>query len=368
MLARLANETGGRLTHNTNDLSLGFARAQRDLGCQYTLGFYLTDDVLDAPRNVSVRVKRDGLRALHPDKYLFRSEEARWESDMSAAFHAPAMFQTGYVSAHVFLLQPKSKGVWETLVAVNFPVSFDGGGAESTIDFGAVLRRGSKVIHAFNRRVALRQKPGTRVRDRRFLFLEPADLEPGTYELTVVAADVRQRGRPEALRTNLDVPGIPTREPMLVQPILGRPRDANVVVRGDGPTGRGARADSEKSALHDVVAARGSFEPMLVQRLENAGEVLTRNKACLVGRKEAPTASIERTVMPQDDDEALRLRSVALELAEEGKVLCQNVFEVLPEGRIDDGRYLFEATIDAAPESPTARETLPFAVADPVRD
>ena len=65
MLTRLANETGGRLTRFTNDFSLAFARAQRDLGCQYTIGFYLRDDGnVDRPRRIKVNVLRPGLRAV----------------------------------------------------------------------------------------------------------------------------------------------------------------------------------------------------------------------------------------------------------------------------------------------------------------
>jgi hypothetical protein len=368
MLARLANETGGRLTNNTNDLSLGFARAQRDLGCQYTLGFYLSDEIKDTPRNVSVRMLRDGLRALHPDKYLLRSDSAKRESSLSAAFLAPSMFQTGYVSAHIFTLQPKTKQSWETLVAVSFPVKFNETNLESTIDFGAILHQGSKVTHVFNRRVTLRQQAGAGNRERRFMFLEPVDIKPGTYELIVVMADAVIEGRPEALRINLDVPEITARELMLVKPILGRPRDENIVVRGDGPSKGREKTDSEKLALHDIVATRGSFEPMLVQRLENVDEVLSRNKACLVARKTAPAANIERIVTPEEDDEPFNLPSVPLALAEEGKVLCQNVFEILPGDRIDDGRYLLEATIDETPTTSTARDSLRFAVTGATAD
>jgi hypothetical protein len=39
-LHRLAVDTGGRITKNTNDLSLGIARAERDLACRYTIGVY----------------------------------------------------------------------------------------------------------------------------------------------------------------------------------------------------------------------------------------------------------------------------------------------------------------------------------------
>jgi hypothetical protein len=158
------------------------------------------------------------------------------------------------------------------------------------------------------------------------------------------------------------------RELILVKPILGRPRDENIVVRGDGPSKDRERIDFEELAHHDIVATRGSFEPMIVQRLENVDEVLSRNKACLVARKAAPPANIERIVTPEEGDDPFKLPSIPLALAQEGKVLCQNVFEVLPKDRVDDGRYLFEATIDETPSTSTARESLRFAVTGPARD
>ena len=70
VLSRLAVDTGGRETVNTNDLTLGAARAARDLGCRYTLGTYVR-----AGRKVSgsvlVDVHRRGVRALHPAGYRF---------------------------------------------------------------------------------------------------------------------------------------------------------------------------------------------------------------------------------------------------------------------------------------------------------
>jgi hypothetical protein len=48
-LDRLAADAGGRFSERTNDLSLGYARAQRDQACIYTIGFY-DDPVPDRAR------------------------------------------------------------------------------------------------------------------------------------------------------------------------------------------------------------------------------------------------------------------------------------------------------------------------------
>ena len=74
MLARLANETGGRMTRGSNDFSLGYARAQRDLGCKYTIGFYLRPEHGSRPRQITVDVRQPGLRALHPERYRLPSK------------------------------------------------------------------------------------------------------------------------------------------------------------------------------------------------------------------------------------------------------------------------------------------------------
>lgn len=70
VLSRLAVDTGGRETVNTNDLTLAAARAARDLSCRYALGTYVRD-----PRkksgSVIVNVFRKGVRPLHPAGYRF---------------------------------------------------------------------------------------------------------------------------------------------------------------------------------------------------------------------------------------------------------------------------------------------------------
>ena len=365
MLVRLANDTGGRLTRATNDFSLGFARVQRDLGCRYAIGFYLPRDEEDRPRRVALYVRRAGLRVLHPSQYKFRSDPERRRSALSAAFVAPEMFQTGYVLVHVFPLHPVTAKSWETLVAVSFPVEFEDAVSTVEIDFGGVVRKGTRAIHSFNRRVTLRPFEGSPVRERRFTFLEPVNLEPGEYELTVVTAGTKGGKPPAAARITAEVQPIPKKEMMLVQPILGRPRDKNIVVRGSGPAEERSRLSPELAAALDIVAAKGSFEPLLVQRTDDIEELLARNKACIVGaRGSVPDTVIERHVL-EGDETAVALPPVPLALGSGGKVMCQNVFEILPQDAIDPGQYRFEATVENIPKHDPVAESLRFAVEAP---
>ncbi|NIM01817.1 MAG: hypothetical protein GTN89_13525 [Acidobacteria bacterium] len=362
MLVRLANETGGRLTRFTNDFSVGFAHAQRDLGCQYTIGFYLREDGdADKPRRIKINVLRPGLRAVHPENYMFRSESAERTAGLSAAFFAPELFQSGLVRAHVFTLQPSTPKAWNTLVAVSFPVDFGDRAQTVEIDFGAVLTQGRKMPHSFDRRVSLRPLPGTSTHGRRFMFLEPARLAPGEYELTVVMNGTDEESRPDAFRGTVDVPPITRGDLMLVRPILGRPRDETIVVRGDGPEVGRKNISTDQLATFDITAAKGSFEPLLVQVINKEEETLGRNKACLVGRTSVPPTTFVRQIAAEDAV-PFELPDVPLDLALEGKVQCQNVFEVLPDEGITQGRYLFEARVDRTRKTDAVSESTRFAV------
>jgi hypothetical protein len=61
-LSRLANETGGRLTRGTNDLSMAYARAQRDQSCRYTLGHYLESGASRKRNKLRVYIRGCGAR------------------------------------------------------------------------------------------------------------------------------------------------------------------------------------------------------------------------------------------------------------------------------------------------------------------
>ena len=361
MLARMANETGGRMTRGTNDFSLGYARAQRDLGCKYTLGFYLRDDYRARPRQIAVRVKRPGLHTLHPENYQFRTDSEKRETELTSAFHAPGMFDSGFVRASVFPLQPRTPKSWDVLIAISFPLGDTPPGTVVRKDFGAVLDRGPKIHHSFSRRVSLRALVELGSGERRFTFLEPAELAPGSYRMTVVTADDDRFNAPAAARIEIEIPPLPRKDVVLVRPILGRPRDENVLVRGDGPVAKRKTYDSEQLAGYDIVARRGAFEPMLILQTDEAAQLLTRNKACLLGKGEVPDATVRREIA-QEDELVLELASRQLHLGLGGKVRCQNLYEVLQERTLAAGPYLFEATLEEKRKGGDLQEILRFAV------
>ncbi len=65
-LARLAADTGGRMTRNANDLEIGYRRAAADLACRYTLSFRERGAPPKEPHTVTLRVRRAGLRVVYP--------------------------------------------------------------------------------------------------------------------------------------------------------------------------------------------------------------------------------------------------------------------------------------------------------------
>ena len=95
MLRRLANETGGRMTSGTNEIGVAYARAHRDLGCTYTLGFYEPWPDADKKRRMTIRVKdRQGLRVVYPEFYVVRSHAEQRKSLFRAAATVPQMFDS----------------------------------------------------------------------------------------------------------------------------------------------------------------------------------------------------------------------------------------------------------------------------------
>jgi len=214
--------------------------------------------------------------------------------------------------------------------------------------------------------MALKLAPGAVAKERRFVFLEPADLGPGEYQLTIVMAGADGVSRPDSTRVTVEVPPIPRKAVMLVDPILGRPRDENVLVRGDGPSKRRKSYESDWLAQQDIVAGKGAFEPILVQLLDEEEEVHARNKACLVGAKKQPGQTTVNRRIAEDEGWTWRLPAVPLELtpqSDKGKLLCQNLYEVVPGDAIKPSEsYEFQATIEPTRKIDAVNEELPFAV------
>jgi hypothetical protein len=357
------------MTRNTNDYTLGYARARRDRGCLYTLGFYDSDPRDFVRHEVRVDVLRPGLRALHASSYAFRPAESKTESRIRAAFVAPGLFQSGVVRAHLFTLQPASPKTWACMIAVEFPVSLaDGRGAPVERDFGAILRDDSQVTHTFNRRVSLRARGRGGPTTRRVSFVEPVELRPGSYTLTAVMSEPGS-DVPYTAEARIDVPPVPIGELFVTGPVLGRRAGDDVVVfsgASAGPKGTKERKAPEVFSS-DRVGSAASFQPLLVHRVEGTDPLVAITQACLVKAGRARGAkALERVLLGGDGTPVGGLPALDLRLEGDGPVRCQTVVDVLPVSDLEPGPYLFRSTIDVVDgkePGPSAAEVR-FAVAE----
>jgi VWFA-related protein len=73
----MADITGGRYLHNSNDLTAGFQKTTADTRGSYTLGFYMPGEPDDKWHKLKVRVKRSGLNVRHREGYLAASDPAQ---------------------------------------------------------------------------------------------------------------------------------------------------------------------------------------------------------------------------------------------------------------------------------------------------
>jgi len=147
-LARLAVETGGRLTSHTNDLGLGYARAQRDLACRYTLGFYDSAANPDRPRRLTIRTHRAGARVVHAAAYVPRSPEERRAGRLDGALAAPELFPNGGFAVEIEPLAPDTS----TAVRIRLRLPADWpdrvGGEWRAV--GRIARRTGVVVRRFD--------------------------------------------------------------------------------------------------------------------------------------------------------------------------------------------------------------------------
>ena len=199
MLARLAIETGGRSTRNTNDLGLGYARAQRDLACRYTLGFYERSASPDQPQRLTIRTLRAGARVVHPAAYAPQSPAKRHESRLAGALAAPELFPRGGLAVEVESVESDAVPAvrLRLRLAPSWPVRDPAGWTL----VGRITRRTGVVVHELE--APLAGGAGDTVE-----LGEVRDLSPRPYRLTIVAAHPEVE-TPFAVSMDFEVPESP---------------------------------------------------------------------------------------------------------------------------------------------------------------
>lgn len=325
----------------------------------YTIGFYVDETEEDRVRSATIGVRRAGLRAIHPSKYVFRSESARRVSLLRAAWSSPKAFETGIVRAHLFPLRPTPERSWRGVLAVSFPVPLgEKGGAAAAREFGAVLYHGPTVAHSFNRSVRLQPDDPGVASTPWITFLEPLVLRPGKYTLTAVLSNPEQ-GQPHATRVELEVPEVPERELFLVPPMLGRRAGINLVVLGSGA-----------KEIEDRIVEESGFEPLLVQQVDEPVDLAVLSQICLVDRKGKRRRidgdlAISRSLLRASGSAVGELPDVGLAPEGEDRVRCQTLVDVLPGESLEPGDYTFETALRPIKEGVAARESVRFSMATP---
>ncbi|MCP3978302.1 MAG: VWA domain-containing protein [bacterium] len=355
-LARMAVETGGRFTENTNDLTLGYARAKRDLTCRYVIGFYDRDTKPEKDRRISIRVRRPGTRTVHSYNFQFPSEEEQRRSTLDAAYLSPETFSSVLVRGHMFPLRPVGRKQWEALVAVGFAVDAEEWVADEIVrDVGISITGGRAVKRKIDRRVRLERPQGEAPATSEFVVVAPVKLRAGEYDLAVAVSDPAA-ATPRAAAAATVLPRLERDAPIVVGPFLGRAqrRELEIDVEDAPPPGDPSRRAS--------LRAVEQFEPLLVQSATGREPLMALSRLCGVG--EPGQADAERRLLRADGTVVATFGDVPGEVAEEGGVSCRTWLDRFPDDGLAPGDYEFELTVSGAAIA-SKRESVRFAVLPP---
>jgi len=211
-LRRLAIETGGRMTADTNDLTLAYGRAHRDLACSYTLGFEDRAPKLDRARRLSVyaRRKQAGLRVLHPAFYVVRSRERKRESLARTAELAPESFDDVGLLAELVPLEPGPGGrKWRARLSIEVaPQLIAGATPETSFTLRAFVRKpNGTALHSWEWEIP-GERTARRAADGAVTVEETIAARPGGYRVSAVLLGP---GAVEPLATfeDVELPAIP---------------------------------------------------------------------------------------------------------------------------------------------------------------
>jgi VWFA-related protein len=301
ILSRLAVSTGGRRTVNTNDITLGYARAQRDLACTYTISFHDPSEKADDQHQLSLRLRTGerGRRIIYPQLYVRRSPKERKKTVTETAALAPELFESKSLATQLFVLEAQKLDVWRTVVATELrlgdSVTLP---AEQRWKLEGYLRRpNGTVVRRFEEQLTVpATDPATHVTPPVTLY-HALDVPPGEYVLSGV---VSGPDLPEPLSAT---------RPVSLAPM---PSDGSFVL---GPI-----------VGHKVGESRAGFEP-LIDAVTQRGQSLDARSAFCTTRLDDPPAPPRLVRWISDTDQ--RYEDVVAPLRSSGGVRCTSVVDPL---------------------------------------
>ncbi len=318
-LARLAVESGGRFTERTNDFSLGYARAQRDSTCRYTIGFYDSSENPEHTRRVVLRVDRRGVRVFHHDRFtpVDPKGAAGWVAEAGLAWPAP--YVSDSVAVALLPLRPTGRRRWETVLAVQATAD-----ATDRVQLRAGIRRGNS-----------RWLRPAETRDAPFSVANPYRFRPGSY---VATATVSYPGEaePRAATAHIELPALVGDGWLLVDPIVLRSLGA----------GRVEPEMLEGTALEgDPLLGR---VPVLLQAFSK-DVLFATTQLCRYGTSETVDTVIT-TVEVVSAGEPIFSAQTRLSFTQENGLHCGAVDQALPRLPVDRYHVTVRARPPASPE------------------
>jgi VWFA-related protein len=143
-MGMMAQITGGRYFHNTNDLAVGFKQTVTDTQGSYTIGFYMPGEADNKWHKLKVKVKRPKTEVIHRQGYLAESgrvQPAEWTLEAwRAAFSSPIVSTVIPLSAQCELTA--SGGLALTLMTNGSALDFqpDGENIKAKVEIGIADR------------------------------------------------------------------------------------------------------------------------------------------------------------------------------------------------------------------------------------
>lgn len=101
-LARIANQSGGRMPQQMLDITRPYRWAQRDLSCRYTLGVKLGEDESRKPQRLRVLLNETKGTLRFPEMVRAFTDEEKRASAARAAYVDPGPYENPVVRAFAF--------------------------------------------------------------------------------------------------------------------------------------------------------------------------------------------------------------------------------------------------------------------------
>jgi VWFA-related protein len=341
-LRRLANETGGRMSADSNDIGLAYARARRDIACTYTVGFEDVRQKFDKQRRLTIAVKgRDGVRVVYPEFYVKRSEEKRAQSLRRTVIQAPHMFESDQMQAELFVMGLDSYNSWKALLAMEMRVPRDElqPVGENWELRGLVRKPNGTIVRSFRRIVKMPAAADVAGDEHLLKPYHKLKLPAGRFVASAILLDPNG-GQPRSANRSTELARIPQESPFLVGPVLGRSADED------------AQANKGKDGPY--------FAPLIVAAAKQ-GEVLdVLLQVCYVGEEDPRNlGGIDRRISTLNGDASQAFESRPVKLSGRGFVRCQSMLDKIPTMGLAPGHYEFTAQSASAGRVAAEFEILP---------